>query len=222
MSSSPATGPSAELIRYTHGSTRIGRTCTPCVTPVFPATRGSAHRPRTARIGCLACTRGNSSASPEEASATGRPASDPLTGGERPARTAARPVLRPPRPCPAPAPRRPSRPGAVPHRSGTVSATATRRAARDCRTAAAWTWPISPRPISPTAPGAGERSVPTGRPVSSRPRRPPRSRPVGRDSRARSRRAACSARRAHRRPLRPPPRRRRDLPAAWRPRRRSS
>ena len=76
MSSSPATGPSAELIRYTHGSTRIGRTCTPCVTPMFPATRGSAHRPRTARIGCLACTHGNSSASPEEASATGRPGSD--------------------------------------------------------------------------------------------------------------------------------------------------
>src|SRR6266536_5733763 len=63
MSSSLATGPSAELIRYTHGSTRIGRTCTPCVTPMFPATRGSAHRPRTARIGCLACTHGNSSAS---------------------------------------------------------------------------------------------------------------------------------------------------------------
>ena len=29
--------------------------------------------------GCLACTHGDSSASPEEASATGRPASDPLT-----------------------------------------------------------------------------------------------------------------------------------------------
>jgi glyoxylase-like metal-dependent hydrolase (beta-lactamase superfamily II) len=57
---SPATGPSAEPIRYTHGSTRIGRTCTPCVTAIFPATRGSAHRPRTARIGCLACTHGNS------------------------------------------------------------------------------------------------------------------------------------------------------------------
>ncbi len=38
-----------------------------------------------------------------------------------------------------------------------MSATATRRAARDRRTAAAWTWPISPRPISPTASGAGER-----------------------------------------------------------------
>ena len=56
---------------------RIGRTCMPCVTPVFPATRGSAHRPRTARIGFLACMNGNSSTSPEEASATGRPASDP-------------------------------------------------------------------------------------------------------------------------------------------------
>ena len=41
----PATGPSAELIKYTHGSTRIGRTCTPCVTLMFPATRGLAHRP---------------------------------------------------------------------------------------------------------------------------------------------------------------------------------
>ena len=51
MSSSPATGPSAELIRYTHGSTRIGRTCTPCATPMFPATRGSAHRPRPAGSG---------------------------------------------------------------------------------------------------------------------------------------------------------------------------
>src|ERR1017187_126795 len=76
MSSSPAPGPSAELIRYTHGTTRIRGTGTPWVAPMFPATRGSAHRPRTARIGCLACTHGNSSASPEEASATGRPASD--------------------------------------------------------------------------------------------------------------------------------------------------
>jgi glyoxylase-like metal-dependent hydrolase (beta-lactamase superfamily II) len=50
-SSSPATGPSAELIRYTHGSTRIGRTCTPCVTPMFSATRGSAHRPSPAGSG---------------------------------------------------------------------------------------------------------------------------------------------------------------------------
>jgi hypothetical protein len=81
----PATGPSAELIRYTHGSTRIGRTCTPCVTPMFPATRGSAHRPRTARIGCPACTNGNSSASPEEASATGRPASDRAAAHDDPA-----------------------------------------------------------------------------------------------------------------------------------------
>src|ERR1039457_3573824 len=88
MSSSPATGPSAELIRYTHASTRIGRTCTPCVTPMFPATRGSAHRLRTARIGCLACTHGNSSASPEEESATARPDKDPAsTGAAPPART---------------------------------------------------------------------------------------------------------------------------------------
>src|SRR5690349_4758197 len=78
MSSSPATDPSAELIRCTNGSARTGRTCTPCVTPMFPTTRGSAHRPRTAGTGWLACTKGNSSASPEEVSATGRPASDPL------------------------------------------------------------------------------------------------------------------------------------------------
>src|SRR5271169_2217006 len=83
MSSSPATGPSAELIRYTHGSTRIGRTCTPCVTIMFSATRGSAHRPRTAGTGWPACTYGNSSVSPEEASATGHPASDPLTDAFR-------------------------------------------------------------------------------------------------------------------------------------------
>src|SRR6516164_5440169 len=39
----------------------------PCATPTFPAIRGSAYRPPTARIDCLACTNGNSSASPEEA-----------------------------------------------------------------------------------------------------------------------------------------------------------
>jgi hypothetical protein len=50
----------------------------PCMTPVFPATRGSAHRPRTARIGCPACMNGNSSTSPEEESGTGRPDRDPL------------------------------------------------------------------------------------------------------------------------------------------------
>jgi hypothetical protein len=44
MSSSPATDPSAELIRYTRGSTRTRRTCGPCVTPAIPATRGSARR----------------------------------------------------------------------------------------------------------------------------------------------------------------------------------
>src|SRR6266480_3253448 len=82
MSSSRVTGPSAELIRYAHGSTRIGRTCTPCVTPVFPATRGSAHRPRTARIGCPACTNGNYSTSPEEESATARPDRDRLSDSQ--------------------------------------------------------------------------------------------------------------------------------------------
>ena len=51
MSSSLATGPSAELIRYAHGSTRIGRTCTPCVTARIPTTRGSAHRPSPAGNG---------------------------------------------------------------------------------------------------------------------------------------------------------------------------
>jgi glyoxylase-like metal-dependent hydrolase (beta-lactamase superfamily II) len=56
-------GPSAELTRYTHGSTRIGRTCTPCVTLMFSATRGSAHRPRTAGTGWPTCTHGNSSVS---------------------------------------------------------------------------------------------------------------------------------------------------------------
>ena len=49
--SSPATGPSAEPIRYTRGSTRIGPTCTPWVTLMVPATRGPAHRPRTAGTG---------------------------------------------------------------------------------------------------------------------------------------------------------------------------
>src|ERR1700728_1379402 len=86
MSSSPATDPSAELIRYPHGSPRIGRTCTPCVTPMFPATRGSAHRPRPAGTGCLACTHGNSSASPEEESATGRPDRDPRASQDDPAK----------------------------------------------------------------------------------------------------------------------------------------
>ena len=48
----------AEQTRYTHGSTRTGGTCTPCVTPAFPPTRGSAHWPHT--TGCLACTHGSS------------------------------------------------------------------------------------------------------------------------------------------------------------------
>ena len=47
------------------------------VTLMFPATRGSAHRPRTAGTGWSAWTHGNSRVSPKEASATGRPASDP-------------------------------------------------------------------------------------------------------------------------------------------------
>src|SRR5262249_54700047 len=47
---------------------QTARTCTPGGTPVCPATRGSAHRPRSARIGCPACTSGNSSTSPEEES----------------------------------------------------------------------------------------------------------------------------------------------------------
>jgi hypothetical protein len=46
---------------------------------VLPATRGSAHWPRTAGTGWPACIHGSSSSSPKEASATGRPASDPLT-----------------------------------------------------------------------------------------------------------------------------------------------
>src|SRR5216684_2233301 len=84
MSSSPATGPSAELIRYAHGSTRIVRTCRPCVTPVLLTTRGSAHRPRS--IGCPACMNGNYSSSPEEESATGRPDRDPLATQDDPAK----------------------------------------------------------------------------------------------------------------------------------------
>src|SRR5579862_3724795 len=64
MSSSPGTGPSPEPIRYAHGSTRIGRTSTPCVTLVFPTIRGSAHWRRT--TGWLACTHGNSRVSPND------------------------------------------------------------------------------------------------------------------------------------------------------------
>ena len=51
MSSSPVTGPSAELVRYAHGSNWTARTCTPCVTAVLPMTRGSAHRPSPAGNG---------------------------------------------------------------------------------------------------------------------------------------------------------------------------
>jgi hypothetical protein len=46
----PGTGPSAEGIRYTHGSTRTGCTCTPCVTPRFSATGSLADR-RPDRLG---------------------------------------------------------------------------------------------------------------------------------------------------------------------------
>ena len=60
-SSSPVTGPSAEPIRYAHGSSRTARTCTPCVTAVLPTTRGSAHRPSPAGSGSATSTR----ASPE-------------------------------------------------------------------------------------------------------------------------------------------------------------
>src|SRR5580704_13715929 len=84
MSSSPATGPSAELIRYTHGSTRIVRTCRPCVTPVLLTTRGSAHRPRS--IGCPAYMNANCSSSPEEESATGRPDRNPPATEDGPAK----------------------------------------------------------------------------------------------------------------------------------------
>ena len=77
----PGHGSVAKLIRYAHGSNRIERTCMACVTAVIPKTRASAHRPRSARIGCRACMNGNYSSSPRRERATGRPASDPL--GER-------------------------------------------------------------------------------------------------------------------------------------------
>ena len=44
----PGHGSIGGVNQYPHGSARTGRTCTPCVTLMFPATRGSAHRPRTA------------------------------------------------------------------------------------------------------------------------------------------------------------------------------
>ena len=69
----PGHGSAAGLIRYARGSARTGRTCMPCVTPRFPATRGSAYRPGPAGTGWVTCTPGNSSASPAAASATGRP-----------------------------------------------------------------------------------------------------------------------------------------------------
>ena len=82
----PATGPSAELIRYAHGSNRIERMCMLCVTAMLQMTRASAHRPRSARIGCPACMNGNYSTSPKEESATGRPDRDPLATQDDPAK----------------------------------------------------------------------------------------------------------------------------------------
>ncbi|MFD0661149.1 MBL fold metallo-hydrolase [Thermocatellispora tengchongensis] len=76
MSSFRVTAPPAELIRCAHGSHKIGRTCRPCVTSRMSATRGSARRPSPAGSGWATCTTGRPSASPGEASATGRPASD--------------------------------------------------------------------------------------------------------------------------------------------------
>src|SRR6476620_1512118 len=91
MSSSPVTGPSAELIRYAHGSTRTGDICRPCVTPMVSATRGSAHRPRS-EIGCPASTNGNSSTSPEAEPATGCPDEDRLASHDDPAKPLTRTV----------------------------------------------------------------------------------------------------------------------------------
>jgi glyoxylase-like metal-dependent hydrolase (beta-lactamase superfamily II) len=48
--------------------------------------RGSAHRPRLARIGCPACMNGNYSTSPEEESVSGRPDSDPIARAADPKR----------------------------------------------------------------------------------------------------------------------------------------
>ena len=86
MSLSPVTGPSAELIRYAHGSNWIERTCMPCVTAMLPMTRASARQPRSVRIGCPACTNGNYSSSPIKESATGRPDRDPLATQDDPAK----------------------------------------------------------------------------------------------------------------------------------------
>src|SRR5688572_29713805 len=86
MSLSPVTGPSAELIRYAHGSNRIARTCMPCVTAMLPMTRASAHWPRSARIGCPACMNGNYSSSPKKEGTTGRPDRDPVATQDDPAK----------------------------------------------------------------------------------------------------------------------------------------
>jgi hypothetical protein len=97
MSSSPATGPSAELIRYPHGSTRIGRTCMPYVTPMSSVTRGSVH-PRMEMTFLLACMNDSCSTSPEAASATGRSAAvhaDPASVDARQPTRASRFAARP-------------------------------------------------------------------------------------------------------------------------------
>ena len=64
MSWFPATGSIGGADQLRAGSTKIGRTFTLCLMPMVSATRASW--PRTARIGCLACTHGNSLASPKE------------------------------------------------------------------------------------------------------------------------------------------------------------
>ena len=51
--------------RYAHGSIWIARTCMRCVTARLPTTRASAHRPRSARIGCPPSMSGNDSNSPQ-------------------------------------------------------------------------------------------------------------------------------------------------------------
>ena len=68
----PATGPSAEPVRFLHGSPGIAPTCSPCVTHLFLTTLGSAHPP-TGRTSSLAFMNVNSSTSPHEGSARGTP-----------------------------------------------------------------------------------------------------------------------------------------------------
>ena len=80
MSSSPATDPSAELIRYPHGSTRIARTCTPCVTPHVPSDPRLGPSATYGTVGCPACTNGSSNASPAERARRDARLAIPLTG----------------------------------------------------------------------------------------------------------------------------------------------